>query len=60
MEDLLIALHGAHILTLIGETFSGSESQDLKNCIVAKCQSHLLHFKKTSYEQMKTTFENEV
>ena len=60
MEDLLLALHGAQVFKIIGQAFSGSESQDLENSILAKCRSYLAHFKKTNYETMKTTFDNEV
>lgn len=60
MEDLLLALHGAQRIKIIGELFSGTSSQDFENCIFTKCHSVLAHFKNTNYDTMKTSFDNEV
>ncbi|ETO09714.1 hypothetical protein RFI_27663, partial [Reticulomyxa filosa] len=60
MEDLLLALHGAEVFRLIGQSFSGSESADLENSIRGKCRQYLDHFRKNFFESMKSTFDNEM
>ena len=60
MEDLLLALHGATIFKIIGQSFSGSESAKLSASIRLKCISYLDHFKKTFFESIKTNFDNEM
>eukprot|EP00484_Ammonia_sp_Unknown_P007870 CAMPEP_0197080240 /NCGR_PEP_ID=MMETSP1384-20130603/214026_1 /TAXON_ID=29189 /ORGANISM="Ammonia sp." /LENGTH=1132 /DNA_ID=CAMNT_0042519123 /DNA_START=21 /DNA_END=3421 /DNA_ORIENTATION=- len=60
MEDLLLALHGATIFKIIGQSFSGSESTKLSSSIRSKCISYLEHFRKTFFESIKTNFDNEM
>ena len=60
MEDLLLALHGATIFKIIGQSFSGSESIKLSKSIRKKCKSYLDHFRKTFFESIKTNFDNEM
>ena len=60
MADLLLALHGATIFKMIGQSFSGSESVKLSASIRSKCISYLSHFRSTFFESIKTNFDNEM
>ena len=53
-------LHGAQVFQIIGQVFSGSESQQLQDSLLVQSQQHLQYLNEKHYQTMKSTFDNEV